>query len=468
MPITSTKVYTVSELTYNIKYILEKQFNHLSIKGEIINFKQQSSGHLYFSLKDKDSQISAALFKSNTHSLSRLPKDGDQVIVSGEMSVYPPRGNYQIIVREIQFLGIGELLLKLHELKQELQLKGFFDPSKKKKIPPLPKTIGVVTSPTGAVIQDILNVLKRRYFNFHLILNPVKVQGDGAAIEIAQAIDDFNKYKMADVLIVGRGGGSLEDLWPFNEKIVAEAIYRSEIPIISAIGHETDTTISDFVADVRAPTPSAAAEMVISEKIHLLKTILYYGTQLISALRSKINKFKNNIYNLLKHPVFSSSSALLAKYFQQLDESRSMLEIAIKHLLELKKNTYLSYVKQSQALNPKNQIFILQERLLSNSSKIDMSMKNYLLLRKKYFNKEEVANHLKRTALQILTLKKENFQKLIAHLKSIDPKNILKKGYTILFSEIDNSIILSAKAVCENEPIYALMHDGKIKAKVVK
>jgi exodeoxyribonuclease VII large subunit len=465
---TSTKIFTVSELTYSIKSLLEGQFNQVSIKGEISNFKKQSSGHIYFSLKDKESQISAALFKGNVKNLSRLPKDGDQVIAIGEISVYPPRGNYQIIVREIQFLGIGELLLKLHELKQELQLKGFFDPEHKKKIPPLPRTIGVVTSPTGAVIQDILNVLKRRFFNFHLILNPVKVQGEGAAEEIAQAIDDFNKFKLADVLIIGRGGGSLEDLWPFNEKIVAEAIYRSEIPIISAIGHETDTTIADFVADVRAPTPSAAAEMVISEKSHLLKNILYYEKQLLSSITVKITQHRNHIFYLLKHPVFSSSSALLSKYFQLLDEERSSIEIIIKHILDSKKNLYISYVKQLKALNPKNQIYLLKEKLHFHLSKIDMAIKSNLLLHKRAFNKELIFSQCERLIYQAIKSRKDNLQKLLSHLKSIDPKNLLKKGYSILFSEIDNSIILSAKEVASNQPISALMHDGKIKAKVVK
>lgn len=468
MEASSKKVFTVSELTFLIKSLLEGQFKFITIKGEISNFKKQSSGHLYFSLKDSQSQISAAFFKGNAKDLSRLPKDGDQVIVTGEISVYPPRGNYQIIVRDLQFLGIGELLLKLHKLKEELQLKGYFDPSRKKKLPPFPKTIGVVTSPTGAVIQDILNVLKRRYFNFHLLLNPVKVQGEGSAEEIARAIDDFNKYKLADVLIIGRGGGSLEDLWAFNEKIVAEAIFRSEIPIISAIGHETDTTIADFVSDLRAPTPSAAAEMVISEKNQLLKNLLNYKKQIIISVKNHLKINKNHLLHLLKHPVYASSTALLEKYFQQLDESRSALDLAIGHILQAKKSVYLSYSKQVKNLNPKNQLGILNEKLLSIKSKLEITITNKINILKKSFDKKPFYLQLDKSLYQAITLRKNNLEKLTSHLKSLDPKNLLKKGYSILFSEKDNSIILSAKDISENEQFYALVHDGKINAKVVK
>ena len=239
------KILSVTELTSAIKAVIEPSFQGIAVKGEISNFKLQSSGHLYFTLKDAGSQISAVLFKGNAACLNKMPKEGDQVVAKGEISLYAPRGQYQIIVRELQFLGLGDLLLKLQQLKEQLQMRGWFDPAHKKKLPKLPKRIGVVTSPTGAVIQDILQVLTRRFAGFHVILNPVKVQGEGAAQEIAQAISDFNRLKLADVLIVGRGGGSIEDLWAFNEEVVAKAIFESDIPIISAVGHETDFTIAD-------------------------------------------------------------------------------------------------------------------------------------------------------------------------------------------------------------------------------
>ena len=263
---------TVSQLTNAIKLSLESTFPMIYLQGEVTNFKLQSSGHLYFSLKDANAMIGAVMFKGEASALKIMPKAGDQVVVKGELSVYPPKGNYQLVVRELSYVGLGELLLKLEELKIKLHQMGWFKSSHKKPLPRFPKRIGVVTSPTGAVIQDILNVLTRRFSGFHLILYPVKVQGEGAAQEIAQAIEQFNKYQIVDVMIVGRGGGSLEDLWAFNEEIVASAIFHSQIPIISAVGHETDHCIADYVADVRAPTPSAAAEMCDCKKIISLIT----------------------------------------------------------------------------------------------------------------------------------------------------------------------------------------------------
>ncbi|MBA3604330.1 MAG: exodeoxyribonuclease VII large subunit, partial [Parachlamydiaceae bacterium] len=262
----SPPVLTVTQITHAIKQSLESSFRHVWLQGEISNFKAQGSGHLYFSLKDQGAQIGAVMFRSEAAAIKIPPKDGAQVIIRGEINVYPQSGKYQIVVRELRYVGLGELLVKLEELKAKLYAKGWFNPQLKKPLPKFPKTIGVVTSPTGAVIQDILNVLQRRYPGFHLILNPVRVQGEGAAAEIALAINQFNRYALADVLIVGRGGGSIEDLWAFNEEIVAEAIFNSKIPIISAVGHETDVCLTDFVADARAPTPSAAATMVIADK----------------------------------------------------------------------------------------------------------------------------------------------------------------------------------------------------------
>lgn len=322
-----SKVFSVSELTSAIKGVLEPTFRGISVKGEISNFKLQTSGHLYFSLKDAGSQISAVLFKGSAKDLPRLPKEGDQVIATGEISLYAPRGQYQIVIRELQFLGVGELLLKLHQLKENLQAKGWFDPQRKKPLPKLPRRIGVVTSPTGAVIQDILNILTRRFAGFQVLLNPVKVQGEGAAQEIAQAIYDFNKYNLADVLIIGRGGGSIEDLWAFNEEIVAKAIFESKIPIISAVGHETDFTIADWVADMRAPTPSAAAEIAIAEKANLLRFL--EGTQSFCRQRvsSQITQYKQRVSALQKHPLLSSPYGVLSPAIQRLDDFSRQLEI---------------------------------------------------------------------------------------------------------------------------------------------
>ena len=382
----SNKVFTVSELSFAIKAHLENKFKLIYVKGEISNFKKHSSGHIYFSLKDKDSQISAALFRGRAANIKKMPASGDQVIVFGEISVYPPRGSYQIIVRQIDFLGIGELLLKLHALKEELKEKGYFDEKIKKPLPKFPKKIGVVTSETGAVIQDILNVLNRRFYNFHLILSPVKVQGEKASFEIAKAIDEFNKYNLVDVLIIGRGGGSLEDLFAFNEKIVATSIFKSKIPIISAVGHETDTSISDLVADVRAPTPSAAAEIVISEKKAFLKNLKNLENQITLSTKNLIKFYKNQLKHFLKKNILNDPYALLANPFQKLDEVKSKLNVSIKYLLNTKKNLYISYQKQLITLSPKNNFKFLKQKLRFLSKRLDLSIENKISLLKKTLN----------------------------------------------------------------------------------
>lgn len=412
------QVLTVSELTSAIKSILEPPFRGISVKGEISNFKAQSSGHLYFTLKDEGAQISAVLFKGNAAFLSKMPKEGDQVIAKGEISLYAPRGQYQIVIRELQFLGMGELLLRFQQLKEKMQAKGWFDAAYKKKLPKLPARIGIVTSPTGAVIQDMLHILSRRFAGLRITLIPVKVQGEGAALEIARAIDEFNARSLADVLIIGRGGGSIEDLWAFNEEIVAEAIFRSNIPIISAVGHETDFTIADWVADVRAPTPSAAAEIVIAEKAHLLKNLLAIEQTLRYRLLQQIRQNKERLSAIYKHPMLSSPYSLLSHPIQQLDAIRSNLE----------------------TLKPLNQIRQWKTRLAP------------------------LPNRFASAVQLALTEKRQKLERVWGHLCSVNPRNVLKKGYAILFAGDNPIVVLSAKDINHDQPFTALLHDGRIHA----
>ncbi|MEE9165043.1 MAG: exodeoxyribonuclease VII large subunit, partial [Nitrospinota bacterium] len=260
------QVYTVTEITRAIKFSLETEFPRVWIEGEISNLRIPSSGHMYLTIKDEESQIKVVMFRSGKSQLKFGPKDGDQVIVKGKITVYEPRGEYQIVIDYMEPKGIGALQLAFQQLKEKLSKEGLFDEELKKSLPLLPQKIGIITSPTGAAVRDILNIIDRRFPNVHILIAPVKVQGEGAAQEIAAAVKDLNKIKGVDVIIVGRGGGSIEDLWAFNEEVVARAIFESEIPVISAVGHEIDFTISDFVADLRAPTPSAAAELVVRDK----------------------------------------------------------------------------------------------------------------------------------------------------------------------------------------------------------
>ncbi len=266
-------IYTVSQLTAEVKTLLEGKFEHVWVEGEISNSRLPSSGHLYFTLKDESAQVRAVMFRMQNRLLKFDPEDGLKVVCYGRLTVYEPRGEYQIVVDHMEPKGLGALQLAFEQLKEKLAREGLFDPAHKKPLPPLPQKIGIVTSSTGAAIRDILQIIDRRFANVHILLYPVRVQGPGSAQEIAQAIDELSQWPGLDVMIIGRGGGSLEDLWAFNEEVVARAIFRSRVPIISAVGHEIDFTIADFVADLRAPTPSAAAELVVRNKVELVQTL---------------------------------------------------------------------------------------------------------------------------------------------------------------------------------------------------
>ena len=288
----SEKVFSVTELNSIIKEILEGTFPTIRLEGEISGLKTQSSGHIYFSLKDSSSLLSAVMFRGSAQHLSFFPKDGMKVQVSGKLSVYPPQGRYQLIVSKMSLAGEGEILKMLEERKRKLYAEGLFDEERKRNLPLFPKTIGIVTSPTGAAIRDILQITKRRNPGISVVILPSMVQGDEAARTIVQQIKNANAAKLCDVLIVGRGGGSLEDLLPFSEEEVVRAIAESEIPVVSAVGHEIDWALSDYAADKRAPTPSAAAELVVPQKSDILNGIRHAQEELSVTIRSKIEKIR--------------------------------------------------------------------------------------------------------------------------------------------------------------------------------
>ncbi|MBY0528734.1 MAG: exodeoxyribonuclease VII large subunit [Rhabdochlamydiaceae bacterium] len=461
-----TSILTVSELTSAIKSQLESRFSLVSVRGEISNLKEQSSGHLYFTLKDNEAQLSAVMFKGAASQLSRIPKGGDQVVVKGEISVYAPRGNYQIIIRALEYQGTGQLLLRLHELKKELSARGWFDSARKKKLPKFPKTIGVITSPTGAVIQDILTIASRRHSGIHLILNPVKVQGEGAAQEIAQAISQFNRFDLADLLIVGRGGGSLEDLWAFNEECVAKAIFESKIPIISAVGHETDVTIADFVADIRAPTPSAAAELAIGEKTQQLQFLKQTHLRLTQTTCSLLAHHKKMLERTQKAQILTSPYPLLGTYAQTLDGIREDIDLAAEQLLKQHQFKLLALAKQATALKPSSQIQMLRDKLFRVKKALDTTAQQNINSLTRSFNSIQLQRQLKEECLRIITEKKQRLNRLISHLQSIDPKNLLTKGYCILFQENKESVILSLNELSSNDRIRIRLHDGTAHATI--
>jgi exodeoxyribonuclease VII large subunit len=458
------KVLSVSELTFHIKSKLESLFPFVSVQGEISNFKAQSSGHLYFSLKDKDAQISCVMFKGAAKGLQKMPKIGDQVIVKGDLSVYPPRGGYQLMIRQLTFAGLGDLLLKLHALKESFKAKGYFDPKSKKPLPKSPKRICVITSPTGAVIQDIIHVLQRRSSQFHLILYPVKVQGEGASVEIAKAIDEANKHNIADVLIVGRGGGCMEDLWPFNEENVVTSIFESKIPVVSAVGHETDYTLSDLTADKRAPTPSAAAEIVSDETAKVLQTLQVCKRRVAQTLIAKIRLSKEKLTAFSKHPLFSKKEALLFPFMQKLDENTQKIEQTIKQKI-LEKKLQLEGMKK-QRFDPKHSLSIARNTVNTLQLRLDEAIFSKMLSIKNALVSKNFKKQFDQNALQKLLERKEKIKNISSHLHSINPQNLLEKGYAILFSQKDDSIILSTDQLQKEDKITAHLKDGKLFATI--
>jgi exodeoxyribonuclease VII large subunit len=291
-------ILTVTRLAALLKEVVEENFAQVLVEGEISNFSVPASGHFYFSLKDESAQVRAVMFRSQARLLAFRPENGMQVILSGRVSLYPQRGEVQLVAERLEPLGIGSLQVAFEQLKTRLAGEGLFAEARKRPLPTFPRTVGVVTSATGAAIHDIVNVLRRRGAGLRLLLAPVRVQGDGAAAEIAAAIADHNRLGVADVLIVGRGGGSLEDLWAFNEEVVARAIHASAIPVISAVGHEVDFTIADFVADLRAPTPSAAAELVARSRLELEGHLDHLAQRLAGQMQGRLELLNERVTGL--------------------------------------------------------------------------------------------------------------------------------------------------------------------------
>jgi exodeoxyribonuclease VII large subunit len=343
-------IITVTQLTAQIKNLLEGSFPDVWVEGEVSNLNIPQSGHAYFTLKDEQSQIRAVLFRSSQRFLKFTLQHGIQVVCRGRVGVYEPRGEYQLILEYIEPKGIGALQLAFEQLKAKLEKEGLFDLERKRELPLLPQRIGIITSPTGAAIRDMLRVIKRRHPKMHIIIYPVPVQGAEAAPSIVEAVQYFNREGNVDVLITGRGGGSLEDLWAFNEESVARAIHASKVPVISAVGHETDYTISDFVADLRAPTPSAAAEMVVESEHRFRERIGSLETGLLRSMRRQIEQGRSSLREYLR--VLRDPRRMLEQYTQRVDELTSRLAPGLKHHLRRDRARLLSLTSALGHLNP--------------------------------------------------------------------------------------------------------------------
>jgi exodeoxyribonuclease VII large subunit len=345
-----THIITVTQLTARIKDLLEGAFPYIWVEGEISNLNLPQSGHAYFTLKDEHSQVRAVMFRSSLRFLKFTLQHGIQVLCRGRLSVYDPRGEYQLILDYIEPKGVGALQFAFEQLKQRLDKEGLFDPDRKKELPLLPRRIGIITSPTGAAIRDMLRVIKRRHPGMHLLFYPVPVQGVDAAPALVEALRYFNKGKKVEVLIIGRGGGALEDLWAFNEEAVAREISASKIPVISAVGHETDYTISDFVADLRAPTPSAAAEMVVESEHRFQEMIHGLESSLVKSMKQQFDRTRSTLRGfsvLLKDP-----RRIMRQHAQRTDELIERLAAGFKHHLRRDRALLTSLTAGLDHLNP--------------------------------------------------------------------------------------------------------------------
>jgi len=348
------KFFTVSEITRGIRTSLEHKFSNIDVLGEISNVRKPSSGHIYLTLKDKNSQLQAVVFRNSASRIKFELKDGMEVVSFGSVTVYEPRGQYQLIINKIEPKGIGALQLAFQQLKEKLEKEGLFDHAHKKDIPFIPKKIGIVTSPTGAAIKDILNIIDRRFANVEILIYPVKVQGEGAAQEIAEAITELNNYSDIDVIISGRGGGSLEDLWAFNEEIVARSIYNSKIPVISAVGHEIDLTIADLVADKRALTPSEAGELVVPRKDLLIEKTEKFKTKLLQSLTGKLRLSKEKLDRIANSYAIRQPFDKFNRWQQKLDDLSQRLNLNITHALNSEREKLSGIAGKLESLSPLN------------------------------------------------------------------------------------------------------------------
>ena len=343
-------ILTVSELTSLIKSTLEGSFPDVWVEGEIYNLRIPSSGHVYFTIKDNSSQIRAVIFRSSARTIRFIPKDGLHVLCRGRITIYEFRGEYQLIVDYMEPKGVGALLLAFEQLKKRLSEEGLFDEARKRPIPILPQKIGIVTSPTGAAIRDILKVIERRFANVEIVIAPALVQGERAAPEIVDAIRELNNIDNIEVIILARGGGGIEDLWPFNEEIVARAIYNSNIPVISAVGHEIDYTIADFVADLRAPTPSAAAEMVVKNKEDMQGLVRALYSRLAYARGTFFEKRRERLKSIMQRVL--SPEQEINRYIQRLDDLDNRITVGIKRTLRDRRLHVEGLIKLLDSLSP--------------------------------------------------------------------------------------------------------------------
>ncbi|MHA7879087.1 MAG: exodeoxyribonuclease VII large subunit [Saccharospirillum sp.] len=439
-PFEANAPLTVSQLNHQVKFLLESQYPSVPVTGEISNLSRPASGHLYFTLKDQGAQIRCALFKSTLARSRYRPQQGDKVLLRGKLSLYEGRGDYQIIVSGIQPEGEGALQAAYFQLKARLEQEGLFDPAHKRPLPNVIRRVGVVTSQSGAAFHDIRTVLQRRFPAIEIILYPTAVQGKEATAQIVQAIETANRLKQVDVLIVGRGGGSLEDLWCFNEEAVARAIYQSELPIVSAVGHEVDVAISDFVADVRAATPSQAAELVSPDQADYrarLAQLLNRQSQAMRGLLASQQQTLRHLSQRLRNP-----AERVREWQQRLDERESRLHRALAARQQRQKDRLLQLSERLRRASPVHRLHQDQHALA------------------------QLKHRLNRAQAACLSTQRSRLATIAGQLNALSPLNTLQRGYSITRTG-DKQVIQSAEQVAVGEQIITLVRQGRITSQVV-
>lgn len=435
-------ILKVSELNAEVGLLLKTGFPLLWIEGEISNLAQPSSGHIYFSLKDAKAHVRCAMFRNRRMKTVIKPENGLKVLARVKVGLYEPRGEYQLIVEDMEDAGIGQLQKDFEALKKKLAAQGLFDEAHKASIPVIPQRIGIITSPSGAAVRDIINVLKRRAPHIPILIYPVSVQGEKSAPEIIMAIQRADREKKCDVLLLTRGGGSIEDLWSFNEEAVAQAIYACETPIVSGVGHEIDFTIADFVSDQRAPTPSAAAELISPERTQQLLQLRQWQTRLVSQLQNLTRQQQQRLQTLQQRLSIQSPSNQLRNQTQRIDE----LELRMRRAILQKQQQYSATLKQ------------LTLRLFNQSpaQHIQLQQNQLTALQKRIQNSME----------QQMTQRNERLSRAVSTLNTISPLATLQRGYSI--SRKNDSIIRSIKDVKKDDDINVLLSDGEIDCRVLK
>lgn len=433
---------TISSVTRYIKRVFEEdsKLNDVWVRGELSNVKRHSRGHLYFTLKDEQSRVNAVMFAGNNRFLSFQPEEGMKVLIQGEISVYEPQGQYQLYARSMKKDGVGDLFLAYEELKRKLEREGLFDPAAKKKIPSFPAEIGVITSPTGAAVKDILTTIKRRFPVAKVTVYPVLVQGPGAAPSIVQAIKKANRGS-SHVLIVGRGGGSIEELWAFNEEVVARAIYESQIPVISAVGHETDFTIADFVADLRAPTPTAAAELAVPHIAELEERLNQRTFRLKRAMGDQISQHRQQLSRLQKSYAFRYPDQLIKQKEVELDRVMEAMNREVIRGIERQKSRIEQYQKQLSYFSPMDQLMKWKEKQL------------------------RLQKSMQRNIQQQLKQNQSGFQNKLSRLNALNPLAIMERGYSLVYTE-DDQLVKKINQIQPGDTVKVRLQDGRLDCQV--